>query len=551
MLKTKDAYSRLAALLGAGSIFILPNMGMDPFGIPKLFFTCVVSFGFIVITIKTFKIHNKPNTRINKIILSGICFLGVWAIISTLMSHEPLIQKFYGVWGRNTGLLAFMILLIVLFESLVLSNSLSPTAFGKTLFWASSASSIYGAIQYLQLDPINYKNSYSPMIGFFGNPNFQSSILGLGILSSLWYAKKISSSWVRLFILIIPFMNMFMIYKSRSAQGFYVAIIGLLTFAMLMLMEKVKRPIQIWFSFVYVFGISLGILGLSNVGPLSSLFDSPSIEFRRIYWSIASRILQNNLLFGSGFDSYGDSFRRFRTSTESSLLNGAVTNAAHNVYLDFGVSAGLPFLAIYLVLTFSAFFLMLRFQIGNNTTQDFKLLSAVFVALHIEMYIGINQIGLAIWEFLALGSLLGYLFYMNKGDHLKRKNSNTGVILNSRGRIGQSSLLLLALILALPPLVTDINFRKALFSADPKKIYSTALSFPKDLNRMITAGDLLRGNGFYSEAESIAHQAVSFNPDSYYAWQLLLNTPGISELDKNKAEMQSKRLDPLWNPKNK
>ena len=192
---------------------------------------------------------------------------------------------------------------------------------------------------------------------------------------------------------------------------------------------------------------------------------------------------------------------------------------------------------------------MLKKQVFHSTSLEFKVLSGLFLAFHCEMLIGINQIGLAIWGFVFLGSVLGLLIKSNlsevsiKGKYPVIQNRNSISV------ISVLALLALAIVIAAPPLQADYNFRKSLFAGDGQRVFSAGIARPIDMNRLISAGDLMRGNRLINQSKVIADTAIEFNPDSIYTWLYLLSIPSITTQERENAVKNAKRLDPLWEPK--
>jgi O-antigen ligase len=509
-----------------------------------------VAFCFVPYAVKRFSQESASNNYLYRASLIAMFLMILWAAVSFFSSDIPKTQQFYGVWGRNTGFLTFFCLLLVSIQSFLFITNRNIEILLRWLFYSSTLSAAYGLIQFVGLEPIDYKNGYSPLIGFFGNPNFQSTFLGLGALSSIWFAIcAVKGKYGKVLPISISFLELFLIYRSGSIQGIFVFIISISTVVAFIGIEKLKQPLRIAGVTIFTaFGL-LGVFGVLGIGPISRFFDGYSLEFRRVYWRIGMRMIEENKIFGIGFDGYGDYFRRFRTLEDNQLLSGTVTNAAHNVFIDFGVSAGLPFLLVYLGLVLSAIWLMLKKQVIQSTSLEFKALSGLFLAFHCEMLIGINQIGLAIWGFVFLGSILGLLIKSNfseasiKGKRLVIQNRN------SIKFISVFVLFVLAIVVATPPLQADYNFRKSLFAGDGQRVFSAGIARPIDMNRLISAGDLMRGNGLIDESKVIADTAIGFNPDSIYTWLYLLSIPSISTQERENAVKNAKRLDPLWEPK--
>ncbi len=550
MKKTRELFAYFVGFIGFASVFILPNVGMDPFSLPKMMLLSLVAFCFTPYALQIYLQEKKTNKSLFNLVSMLIAFMFTWAITSFLVSEIPRTQQFYGVWGRNTGLLTFLCLILLLSQGFLFIQKKNIATLLKALFIFSISSAIYGVIQFVGLEPINYENGYSPLIGFFGNPNFQSTFLGLGAISGVWFAvSQVNKTHNRIFLLTIPAGQLFLIYESGSIQGIFVFAISIGTVVALYGIEKVKTQFKKLSLGVFLTIGSLGILGLLGFGPIARFFDGASIEFRRVYWQIGVRMIQENMLFGQGFDGYGDYFRRYRTREDDQLLSGTVTNAAHNVFIDFGVSAGLPFLIAYLSLIVLAAYLLLRNNLIQKTSLEFKVLIGLFLAFQCQMLISINQIGLAIWGFVFLGSVLGVLIRSNENESLAKRSYRTN--LKRRPRMTASVIMLgiFASIISAPPVLADRNFRNALFAGDGKRVFSAGLAKPLDINRLISTGDLMRGNGLVAESKEIANKAIQFNPDSFYTWLYLLSISNISVEQRQEAIQNAQRLDPLWRPK--
>ena len=165
------------------------------------------------------------------------------------------------------------------------------------------------------------------------------------------------------------------------------------------------------------------------------------------------------------------------------------------------------------------------------------------------MLIGINQIGLAIWGFIFLGAILGVLvkskdLISNAKVRSSMKSGNKSIPISLLISLGISALLVSA-----PPVLADRNYRSALFAANGERIFSAGKAYPLDMNRIISTGDLMRGNGLNREAYEIEKVASQFNPDSIYTWLYFLSIKDISIAERENAIKNAQRLDPLWIPK--
>ena len=65
------------------------------------------------------------------------------------------------------------------------SNVFQQIKLAHLLVWVGLASGLYGVLQALGGDPFDWINPYSPVFGFFGNPNFQASFMGMAAVAAV------------------------------------------------------------------------------------------------------------------------------------------------------------------------------------------------------------------------------------------------------------------------------------------------------------------------------------------------------------------------------
>lgn len=90
-----------------------------------------------------------------------------------------------GVYGRSIGALTYISLLILFFAAVISATISNSATLLKSLVYLGIATAAYGLIQYFDLDPILTTKTYNPVKGFFGNPNFQSSFLGIAAVAAV------------------------------------------------------------------------------------------------------------------------------------------------------------------------------------------------------------------------------------------------------------------------------------------------------------------------------------------------------------------------------
>jgi asparagine N-glycosylation enzyme membrane subunit Stt3 len=91
-------------------------------------------------------------------------------------------------------------------------------------------------VQTFTIDPLKLNNTSNSIVGFFGNPNFFSSMVGICLLASLGFYKELSQNKKFLVASIIyVLLGIYTILRSQSQQGFFVIIFGVGSFILIYL----------------------------------------------------------------------------------------------------------------------------------------------------------------------------------------------------------------------------------------------------------------------------------------------------------------------------
>jgi len=132
-----------------------------------------------------------------KVVLGLVAVFVTWQVLVVFISSSEIYQQLFGFQGRNTGLITYLAFSFIFVGSVIASNDESLKRLVRAVFIVGSASVTYGVIQALGADPLNWAaNGYSPVFGFLGNPNFQSSLLG--VLGVIAFDSIESTYWVLL-----------------------------------------------------------------------------------------------------------------------------------------------------------------------------------------------------------------------------------------------------------------------------------------------------------------------------------------------------------------
>ena len=530
------------------TLLVTPLWALDPINPVKMLAVSALAFMALGALLANQKVLNLGRYRFPLILILSFV---TWQIIVFLVSGGEKLQQLFGTTGRNTGLITYLAFSILFVVAMAASSVLFLKRFMLAALVVGVASLGYGVIQALGGDPFAWVNPYSPVFGFLGNPNFQSSLLG--ILGAVVFTQILSKT-VKLQIkgayLVYLLVTLYVIKETHSQQGFLVLITGS-GIALGVFVNQRSKVLGYSYLGLAVVGF-LGVLfGTLNKGPLASLLYQDSVTYRGDYWRAGWKMTLENPVFGVGLDSYGDWYRRSRT-IEATLRRGpdVTSNAAHNVFLDISSYGGFPLVLIYIALmalvVVSAVRVIKRSQ-GFNA--GFVGLAAAWVAFQAQSIISINQIGLALWGWVLSGLIIGYEINTRDGDVAEEKKIGkkaTRAVQTSAGTtVGIFVGLIVGVLVGMPPYLASAKYKGALESSNPTLIQEAAYIWPLDPSRMIQVAGTLNENKLETQGLEVAVDAAESFPDNYAVWSILYSMKSATAEQKAEALAQMKRLDPL------
>jgi len=534
--------------LVAVTLLVTPLWAFDPINPIKMLAVSATGFIGLGVLLTNHKVLQLGRFKVPLVLISG--FMG-WQLVVFVVSGGEKLQQLFGTTGRNTGLITYLAFSILFVVAMAASSTVFLSRFLLAALVVGIASLGYGVVQAFGGDPFDWVNPYSPVFGFLGNPNFQSSLLG--ILGAVVFTQLLSGS-VKIQIkgayLVYLLATVLVIKETDSQQGFLVLMIGSAV-SLGVFVNQRSKALGYSYLGLAVVGFVGVLLGTLNKGPLASLLYKDSVTYRGDYWRAGWKMTLENPIFGVGLDSYGDWYRRSRT-IEATLRRGpdVTSNAAHNVFLDISSYGGFPLVLIYIALmalvAISAVKVIKRSQ-GFNA--GFVGLVAGWVAFQAQSIISINQIGLALWGWVLSGLIIGYEINTRGGEVVVEKktgkSSAKSVQTSASTSLAMFVGLIIGVLVGMPPYLASAKYKGALETSNPTVIQEAAYIWPVDSTRMIQVAMTLNDNKFEDQALQIALDAVERFPDNYSVWGTLSVMKKASEEQKAQALAQMKRLDPL------
>ncbi len=546
-------------MLGSAFISVLVVWGSvtDPVNVTKLFALGGVT-GAAAAILFSFGFSRLWSSH--KVVLGLLLAFLVTAINSVMQSAAPMSQLIYGTYGRNTGLVTYL-LLSLLFASaalLALKNSFTKICYG--LMAAGFINTAYSLWVTIFGDFIGWNNPYGNILGTFGNPNFVGSFLGIFATVLFAYLVKPNLSYLnRAIALIILLVTFFEIKESNAIQGIVVSAGGIALVGFYYIRAKFKSAlVSTTYSAAVAVGGLFAVFGALQKGPLANLVYKPSVSLRGEYWQAGWNMAKEFPITGVGMDTYGDWYRRLRDD-QALIFPGpnTITNAAHNVVLDQLAFGGWPMFIAYIAILVVVAISIIKVSVRTRE-YDFTFvgLATAWVCYQVQSLISINQIGLAIWGWLLGGALIAYerttrktvenINEMSTGKSSSKKKPSQSSFISAQMVAGVGAVI--GLLIAVPPFSSDTKWKSALGSGSVEQIelaLTPGYLNPQGSFRYASATQLFESNKLYDQAYKYAKIGVEFNPDFFDAWKMLYYIQKSTPEDRELAKKNLMRLDPM------
>ena len=532
------------------TLFLMTDTVTDPVNVTKLFAAGCVGGGVFAIAL----VYGMKELWASAkwLVVASVLFLAA-GLNTVANSGLPTTQNLYGVFGRQTGFIAYIVLVMIALGAALLRTKKSFDLLVWALLISGAVNVIYCAWAIAFGDFIGWNNPYGNILGLFGNPNFIGAFLGMFITGSIAFAFSSHFSWkYRLAFIALGLIALYEIDKSNAIQGFVVTGAGLAMIGFYLVRAKTKGWLL---TSGYVVGVAIvgafALAGALQKGPLASLIYKTSVSLRGQYWAAGLKMGSDNPLTGVGMDGYGNYYRMARSEYAATTLPGprTVTNAAHNVVIDVFAYGGFPLVISYVAILAIGVWAILRVTLRNRAYDGtFVALATTWLAYELQSIISINQMGLAIWGWVLVGALVAYeVSTRPKVESTeKAKPAKQKEMIFSPQLVGGIGVVVGALI-AVPPMSADMKWKSALKAQNVQQVEAAltpSYLAPRDSARMAQAVLLLENSKLPDLAYKYAKEGVAFSPNYFDAWRVLYSISKSTDADKEEALRNMKRLDP-------
>lgn len=544
--------SRNVGVIGAlVTLLLSPSTNLDPINIIK-FSALFIGAGYLLADYQeVVKAYKKSGRAYKTFVWATIVGVG-YQFVGLVVTDAPFWQKIYGAFGRNTGLLTYLALAILVLLASTIKETREVLTTIKVFSAIMGIQIVYGLAQWVGLDPYSWKNLYNPIIGTLGNPNFASAFYGVAasLILPLIFSRDINSKF-RLYLAVSYPLLFVLTIASDSWQGTGLIVIGAAIYILYRIRESKSFKV-LSYPLVGLYGAisALSILGFRGDGPLGGLLNKPTFTIRVDYWQTAINTISNFPFFGVGSDSFGDWFRLMRNEDYVTRIGLNVsTNSTHNIVLDMmantGILVGLTYLVVVLMILWKS--VPLIWNPTRNLNPVFLPVFLAWFAYQVQSLVSINQIGIGVWGWILQGIMVAML--LKQGDfavlhQIEKKGKVTKKVVQDPS-ILRLVLTTLSVIIAVIPLYADGKLLSSVKSGDVERVYAAATGFPLEIARVNYATQAFSQNQLPELALKSAKFGVQEFPDNYDAWDLLRQVTNLQS-DRDLAISNLKRLDPFY-----
>lgn len=366
-----------------------------------------------------------------------------------------------------------------------------------------------------------------------GNPNIASAFLGITIsVHIITIAFKIFNNFYIQFAILL--MSIFLLYQTKSIQGWLIIICNLLVCVFLAFrrnQEKFTFKIKILFSLLAVLIFISLIINITRLWQY--IFVNGHAEERINYWRSSIRIWKDFIFTGVGLDNLAE-FSTFYRDPELVKQEGTWTipDRSHNVFFDHLVNGG-----IFAGITWLFFILVISFLAIQRITRDYKNPSSVYEIAVIATWIGYLVQSLISTDHIFL-TLIGHLSAaLILGDYF---NSKTSKVLG-KPKVASGLVLTLTIFLFFTSNQVRIDYYANQFlkfgnTSGLEKIYNNKFIEQQSYLDVVVK---LSGDKQFKLASAFANKLLKINPyasQAYYANSVLLESEG--NLVAAKSEME-------------
>jgi len=241
----------------------------------------------------------------------------------------------------------------------------------KTAFFVFFIVALYGICQHFGLDFFRWEQS-SPnfeSISTIGNSNLLGLFLNLSLPFTVIFGLSFPSGKMKVFSVFSAVSILLCLYFTYARGSIVTFFISLPFWVIFLKGEKTGiklKTIAIVLTVILLFLIFFSVISKNFLLPeIAKFTDTSSIQVRIFLWKAALRIIRDNPLTGTGFNTYSYYYLPYRYDEPAVNRDRlAYAENSHNEFLDTAVSIGIPGFLSFI------FFLFFLFRGGIRSLKN-------------------------------------------------------------------------------------------------------------------------------------------------------------------------------------
>ena len=529
----------------------------DPINLPKMF--VLVLFGAVVLGLSLPSLFSakRLDSGIQKITLALVGLFASGLLISTFKTDVKY-TAIFGEYHRNNGALSYLAMTAIMLGSVLAFNTKSVGRYFDFFSVTGIVLAIYGTLQGIGKDPVDWVIQYNPFVSTLGNPNFTSAFLGLSGIANLFVVLNSKNKNLKAVFSAGLLINMYILFKTGSIQGIFGFVIGSSVIILTRLWIANKRFGQIGIGLASLISVPV-LLALVNVGPLASRVYQGTLKNRFDYWSAALAMFRDHPFFGVGTDRFGEYYREY--ALQNQVVQGQIADNAHSVYMQLLATGGLFTFVPYILLVIFITYIGVSALIKSSASEKLFIsgILGIWLATIAINLITVDSLGVGIWFWLTGGVLVAISgtsrdkeYDIKTKSNQKYKSDNDAFPL---GYFMAAILLIFSLILMVPQMSNSsslLTLKKTLPGLSSQDYISRVLKASEQAENnpqlLIQLADLSFRQGAIVDGLKMIDRVNEIDPRSYYGnfFAAVANESTEKQSEAIKYRERLKVLDP-WN----
>ena len=362
----------------------------------------IALFAFIILIIKPIDFKRY------KLFVLLFSTIVTFYLISFIINEQNYSNFLIGTYGRNTGILALTGLFLLTLQSAEYF-SIDSNKLVSSLYVLLGLSLVYGIIQKLNLDPMNWEKG-AGLGATVGNPNYYGALLGFLSIIPLFYFLNPKSKY-RYMHLVIYTLILIQTFLIGGSQGYIIFAFSLMVFIVVKFRETIFRRLKLIITSVVILSSSAFLVLLQNFANITTTLNSNlQFESRLEHWKLSLRIWREHFLFGVGIENFSNFSGEFRNQTMRNWGLYILPDKSHNMFLDFfatgGVFVGLSWIVFVFFVFQKIFFLLQNIDVKTQNGNVY-VFSVIWSSWIFQTFFSPSHIVLDACGMMVAGTLIG------------------------------------------------------------------------------------------------------------------------------------------------